>query len=65
MPERPRQDGKGVDPDVLPVVKGGITVLLGSIKRRSGFDMGEGCTVIAASYQRQSEHAMPDQQRAG
>ena len=65
MPKRPRQDGKGADPDVLPVVKGGIAVLVGPIQRRGGFGMLEGCTVVAGKDQRISEGSMADQERAG
>ena len=65
MPERRGQLDKGVDPDVLPVVKGGISVLVGPIQRRGGFVMRQGCTVIAANEQRRSEGAMADQERAG
>ncbi|HEY6357198.1 MAG TPA: hypothetical protein VIX35_03075, partial [Vicinamibacterales bacterium] len=43
MPERPRQQDKGGDPDVRPVAKGGIAMLLGLIQRRGGFEMREGC----------------------
>ena len=32
MPKRPGQMDKGADPDVLPVVKGGITVLVGPMQ---------------------------------
>ena len=39
---------KGADPDVLPVAKGVIAMLVGPIQRRGRFDMREGCTVIAA-----------------
>src|SRR6516164_1914211 len=63
MPKRPGQDDKSADPDVLPVVKGGIAVLAGPIQRRGGFGMLEGCTVIAAIEQRLSEDAMTDQER--
>ena len=65
MPERPGQLDKGADPDVLPVVKGGIAMLLGPIQRRGRFEMREGCRVIAAIHQRMSEDAMADQERAG
>ena len=65
MPKRPGQLDKGTDPDVLPVVKGGISVLVGPIQRRGGFVMRQGCTVIAANEQRRSEGAMADQERAG
>src|SRR5262245_60723719 len=65
MPKRPRQDGKGADPDVLPVVKGGIAVLVGPIQRRGGFGMLGGRTVVAAKDQRISEGSMADQERAG
>ena len=65
MPERPGQLCKGADPDVLPVVKGGIAVLVGPIQRHGRFDMRQGCTVIAAIDQRLSEDAMADQERAG
>ena len=47
MPERPGQDDKGADPDVLPIVKGGIAVLVGPIQRRGRFEMCEGYRVIA------------------
>ena len=65
MPERPGQLDKGGDPDVLPVVKGGIAMLVGPIQRHGRFDVSEGCMVIAAQHQRQSEDAMADQERAG
>jgi hypothetical protein len=65
MPKRPGQDDEGADPDVQPVVKGGIAMLVRPIQRRGRFDMREGCTVIAANDQRQSEGAMADQERAG
>ena len=65
MPERPGQHDKGADPDVLPIAQGGIAVLVGSIQLGGRFEMGEGCTVIAAIPQRQSESAMADQERAG
>ena len=65
MPERPGQLDKGVDPDVLTVVKGGIMMLLGPIQRRGGFEMRQGGTVIATIDQRISEGAMADQERAG
>ena len=65
MPKRPGQDDKSADPDVLPVVEGGIAVLAGPIQRRGGFGMLEGCTVIAAIEQRLSEDAMTDQEWAG
>src|SRR5262249_16895525 len=48
MPERPAQLNKGADPDVLPVAKGGIAVLVGPMLRRGGFGMRGGCTAIAA-----------------
>jgi hypothetical protein len=54
MPKRPGQTDKGADPDVLPVAKGGVAVLVGPIQRRGGFGVREGCTVIAAMHQRQS-----------
>jgi len=65
MPERPGQAGKGADPDVLPVAQGGIAVLVGTIQRRSRFDMCEGCRVIPANDQRMSEGAMADHERVG
>src|SRR5262249_35652136 len=65
MPKRPRQDGKGADPDVLPVVNGRIAVLVGPIERRGGFGMLEGCTVVAAKDQRISQGSMADQEWAG
>jgi len=40
-------------------------MLVGPIQRRGGFDMRQGCTVIAANDQRQSEGAMGNQERAG
>jgi len=49
MPKRPGQHDKSADPNVLPVAKGGIAVLVGPIQRRGGFEMLEGCTVIADS----------------
>jgi len=64
MPERPGQHDKGADPDVLPVVKGGIAMLLGPMQRHSGFEMRQGCALIAED-QRMSEDAMADQERAG
>jgi len=64
MPERPRQHDKGADPDVRPVAKGGIAMLVGPMQRRGRFEMREGCTVIAARNQRMSEGAMADQERA-
>jgi hypothetical protein len=65
MPKRPGQHDKGADPDVLPVVKGGIAVLVGPIQRRRRFEMRQGCTVIAAKDQRKTEGAMGNQERAG
>jgi hypothetical protein len=65
MPERPAQLNKGADPDVLPVAKGGIAVLVGPMQRRGGFGMREGCTAIAAIEQRGSNGAMAHQERAG
>jgi len=65
MPERPGQAGKGADPDVLPVAKGVIAMLVRPIQRRGRFEMREGCRVIAANHQRMSEGAMADQERAG
>ena len=65
MPKRPGQLDKGADPDVLPVVKGEIAMLVGPIRRCGRFEMRKGCTVIAAKDQRQSEDAMADQERAG
>jgi hypothetical protein len=65
MPERPGQLDKGADPDILPVVKGGIAMLVGPIQRDGGFEMREGCTVIAAVHQRMTEGAMAYQERAG
>jgi hypothetical protein len=65
MPKRPGQHDKGADPDVRPVVKGGIAMLVGPIQRRGRFEMPEGGTVIAAKNQRHSEDAMADQERAG
>ena len=65
MPKRPGQHVKGGDPDVHPVVKGGIAMLVRPIQRGGGFDMRQGCTVIAAKDQRISEGAMADQERAG
>jgi len=65
MPKRPGQLDKGADPDVLPVVKGRIAMLVGPIQRRGRFEMREGCTVIAAIRQRMAEDAMADQERAG
>jgi len=40
-------------------------MLVGPIQRGGRFDMREGCTVVAATYQRQSEDAMANQERAG
>ena len=65
MPKRPGQMDKGVDPDVLTIVKGGITMLLGPIQRHARFGVRQGCTVIAAKDQRISEGAMADQERGG
>src|SRR5262252_5637740 len=65
MPERPGQDDKGGDPDVLPVVKGGIAMLVGPMQRRGRFEMRQGCRVIAANDQRGTEGAMAHQERAG
>jgi len=65
MPKRPGQTDKSADADVLPVAKGGIAVLVGPIQRRGGFDMRQGCAVVAAIHQRMSEDAMADQERAG
>src|SRR6202008_2156523 len=65
MPERPAQLNKGADPDVLPVAKGGIAVLVGPMQRRGGFGMREGCTAIAAIEQRGSNGAMAHQEPAG
>jgi len=64
MPKRPGQLDKGADPDVLPVAKGGIAMLVGPMQRRGRLEMREGCTMIAAVHQRQSEGAMADQERA-
>ena len=65
MPERPGQMDKGADPDVLPVAKGVIAMLVRPIQRQGYFEMRQGCTVIAAIHQRLSEGAMADQERAG
>src|SRR4029077_7213997 len=65
MPERQGQMDKGADPDVLPVAKGVIAMLVGQIQRHGRFQMREGCTVVAAIDQRVSEDAMADQKRAG
>jgi hypothetical protein len=65
MPERPGQLGEGADPDILPVVKGGIAMLVGPMQRRGRFEMRKGCTVIAGQHQGRSEDAMADQERAG
>ena len=65
MPKRPGQEDKGADADVLPVVKGGIAMLVGPMQRRGCFEMREGCTVVAAKDQRIGEGAMADQERAG
>ena len=65
MPEHPRQMNKGADPDVLPVSKGGIAVLVGPIQRRRRFEMREARMVVAAKDQRYSEGEMADQERAG
>ena len=65
MPERPGQHDKGADPDVLPIAKGGIAMLVGPIQRHGRFEMRQGCTVIAAICQRMTEGAMADQERAG
>src|SRR5215469_7055131 len=65
MPEPQGQMNKGADPVVLPVAKGGITMLVGPIQRRGRFEMLEGCTVVAANDQRVTEGAMGNQERAG
>src|SRR4051812_38341949 len=65
MPKRPGQHDKSADPDVLPIVKCGIAMLLCPIQRRSGFRMREGRTVIAAKDQTVSEDAMADEERTG
>ena len=65
MPKRPGQLDKGADPDVLPVAKDVIAMLVGPIQRRGRFEMGKGCAVIAAIHQRQSKGVMADQERAG
>ena len=65
MPERPGQLAKRADPDVLPVVKGGIAMLVRPIQRCGGFEMRQGCRVIAANDQRRSAGAMGHQERAG
>jgi hypothetical protein len=39
---------ESADPDVLPVAKGVIAMLVGPIQRHGRFDMREGGTVIAA-----------------
>ena len=49
MPKRPGQLVKDADPDVLPVAKGGIAMLVGPIQRGGRFDMREGCTVVATA----------------
>jgi hypothetical protein len=64
MPERPGQLDKGTDPDVLPIVKGGIAMLVGPIQRGGGFEMRESCRVVAAQDQRISEHPMAHPERA-
>ena len=64
MPKRYGQRDKGADPDVLPVGKGGIAVLVGPIQRRRRFEMREARTVVAAKDQRYSEGEMADQERA-
>src|SRR5262249_52912139 len=48
MPKRPGQLDEGADPDVLPVIKGGIAMLVGPMQRGGRFEMREGRTVIAA-----------------
>ena len=65
MPERQGQISKRANPEVLPVAKGVIAVLVGPIQRHGRFEMREGCTVVAAPHQRQSDDAMADQERAG
>jgi len=60
MPKRPGQLDKGAGPDVLPVVNGGIAVLVGPMQRRGRFEMREGCRVIAPQDQGISEDAMAD-----
>ena len=65
MPKRYGQDSNGADPNVLPVAKDVIAMLVGPIQRRGRFEMGKGCAVIAAIRQRQSKGVMADQERAG
>jgi len=65
MPERPGQHDKGMDPNVLPVVKGGIAMLVWPIQRGGGFEMRETHTVIAALEQSLSEDLMALQERSG
>ena len=60
MPKRPGQHVKGGDPDVHPVVKGGIAMLVRLIQRGGRFEMRESCTVVATKDQRVSEGAMAD-----
>src|SRR6516162_1088755 len=48
MPKRQGQLDKGAEPDVLPIAKGGIAMLVGPIQRCGRFDVREGCAVIAA-----------------
>src|SRR5262249_31012132 len=43
MPKRRGQIDKGDDPDVLPVAKGGIGMLVGPMQRRGRLEMREGC----------------------
>jgi hypothetical protein len=45
MPERPGQEDKGADPDVLPIAKGKIAMLVGLMQRHGRFEMREGCRV--------------------
>ena len=42
MPKRPGQLNKGADPDVLPVVQGGIAMLVGPMHRRGCFRNAQG-----------------------
>jgi hypothetical protein len=58
MPKRPGQTDKGDDSDVLPVVKGGIAVLVGPIQRRGRLDVRPGLQGNRRQDPRMSEDAM-------
>jgi hypothetical protein len=42
LPKRQGQDDKGADPDVQPVAKGGIAMLVRPMQRRDRFEMRQG-----------------------